>query len=483
MIITYGQVLNQKTTTNSKIPSNSVYSIDFDDNGNVYAGTTEGVYRYNKNNPNDEATYNLATSTSTARTVSYIKCVNGNVIAGRLNGVSIFNGTTWTNHNVNMGSSSGYVTSYAPTNSVTGVDFCGGVMGLSSNDGSGNYAVGTITAPISYNSILLDTTRRHIYKEWVAGTTTSTDWGDHVWYASGDGVLISPVIVDWDIKNDTKTTYYTSGVVSNLSVNSDFTKFVFTSGGYVRIFDIATKTKSFITKDGMPITKATYATYDKDGNIWYTYKYGTTTMKVEKYDGTNFSHGIVLSTGIRDIEISDEGDLYLATTTGIYVYDFDANPIITVDNNTSLSTIVVDNASYKWYYSESAPGLRTSSTFTEVLGATSYSYTPTQSGYYKVGITQISGIAESDSVLFGNVTTGVENKISESDLILYPNPNSGTFNIATSFDVVEVMLTNQLGQTEKAIFNGTDITTAMKGLIIVSIKTNKGVTTKRMIIQ
>lgn len=483
-VITYGQVLNQKTLTHLGIPSNTIfYSIDFDDNGNVYVGTQNGVYKYNKNNPTDEIVYNESSGLTT-RDIRFVKYVNGNIIAGRQNGISIFNGTTWTNHTTNS-TGGKYVTSYLPTNNVNGTDYVGGTMGvaMNMNDGSGNYAVGTITSPISYNSMLLDITRRG----------NATNFEDHIWYAS-----VSPqAIVDWDLKNDIKTSYTISSIASNLSANSDFTKFVFVAGGYVRIFDVATKTQSFLTKDGVAITKATFATYDNDGNIWYSYTSDLKT-KVEKYDGTNYSHGVVVPTGVRDIKINTDGDLYLATPKGLYVYDYNTTPTISKVNITETDvpnvpetfyTIELDNASYQWYYSDSAPennlNARVETTFTEVFGATSYSYEPSQAGYYKVKITQTSGVsAESDAMLFGTLTTGVENGVvSESDLTVYPNPNVGTFNISTPFDVAEVMITNQIGQTEKVVFNGSEVSTTMKGLVIVTIKTNKGVATKRMVIQ
>jgi hypothetical protein len=452
-VITYGQVLTQISSSNSTIV-NSTYSIDFDGNGNVYVGTLAGVYMYNKNTGNSA---NL--STTDTRLVKYY---DGKLIAGGLDRISMYNGSTWTNYST--GTTSKYVNSYLPvSNNVNGYPYFGGTGGVGAYDGGGNYIVFN-TSVVAYNSIHLDSTRR--------GSTT--DWSDHLWYTAGS------TIVDHNLKTDVKTTYSTGSNPTCFTPNKDFTKILYVSQGYLRLFDVTSRTQTYISG----ITGVTFACYDNNNNIWYSTVVNNV-VKLQRYDGTNITHTITIPSGVRDLKFKD-GVVYVATgNSGLLMYDYDATPVVSVDTDI-LSTIQVENASYQWYYSSTPPSnARTTSTFTAINGAVTSTYQASDAGYYKVEIVQTSGTNESNPVLYGTITTTgtAESILPENDLTVYPNPNTGSFYIKTSFDVTEVTVTNQLGQSELVFFDGNGVATTMKGLVIVTIKTDKGVAIKKVVIQ
>jgi uncharacterized repeat protein (TIGR03803 family) len=61
--------------------------------------------------------------------------------------------------------------------------------------------------------------------------------------------------------------------------------------------------------------------------------------------------------------------------------------------------------------------------------------------------------------------------------VIYPNPSNGEFTIRTDGNIESVVITNVLGQKEK--FNSNPIHSHFKGLVIVEIKTDKGILIKK----
>jgi uncharacterized repeat protein (TIGR03803 family) len=64
------------------------------------------------------------------------------------------------------------------------------------------------------------------------------------------------------------------------------------------------------------------------------------------------------------------------------------------------------------------------------------------------------------------------------NVIVYPNPSSGDFSIVADGEIESITLINSLGQSE--VFNAAQIHTSFKGLIIMQVKTNKGVLIKKL---
>mgnify|MGYP000905474838 FL=1 len=82
-----------------------------------------------------------------------------------------------------------------------------------------------------------------------------------------------------------------------------------------------------------------------------------------------------------------------------------------------------------------------------------------------------------------DITTAYAKPVLVPSIIVYPNPSTGTFRVsADEKDIQSVTVFNVLGQKE--VFTGLEISTQLKGLLIVEILTkNNNVITKKIIIQ
>ena len=107
--------------------------------------------------------------------------------------------------------------------------------------------------------------------------------------------------------------------------------------------------------------------------------------------------------------------------------------------------------------SQTGTTLNTSPTYTAyqweldgvpISGATSASYTPTDSGSYQVIVTTTDGchIDTSSVFTFHLPTTGLTNMPSANDIVVYPNPSGSIFTIHATVEV-NVILTSIVGET------------------------------------
>lgn len=105
-------------------------------------------------------------------------------------------------------------------------------------------------------------------------------------------------------------------------------------------------------------------------------------------------------------------------------------PLI-INNNGILETALVNGASYQWYWN------------TQIIdGATSSTYTPTQSGLYHVEVT-LGGCFETSSQFIFNYI-GIEELTNEIEV--YPNPSSNYVTIQSSTALLQTEIYNELGQ-------------------------------------
>lgn len=74
--------------------------------------------------------------------------------------------------------------------------------------------------------------------------------------------------------------------------------------------------------------------------------------------------------------------------------------------------------------------------------------------------------------------------LTQDDFVgLYPNPNNGVFYITANVNIIEVEVFDLLGKKVSHQFNGNTVQIQSKGIYIISIKTNKQITRKRIIVQ
>ncbi len=123
----------------------------------------------------------------------------------------------------------------------------------------------------------------------------------------------------------------------------------------------------------------------------------------------------------------------------------DSIVILTLQVNTAPSPAVTQNggilstgtySAYKWYLDNVA-----------INGASAQSFTPLQSGNYKVEVTDANG-CKNQSPLFNVIISGILENAQAYHVWLYPNPTSGMLQLKFSDGVQrEILITNTLAQT------------------------------------
>lgn len=79
------------------------------------------------------------------------------------------------------------------------------------------------------------------------------------------------------------------------------------------------------------------------------------------------------------------------------------------------------------------------------------------------------------------VTTSNKAAQNNYSVVVYPNPSTGSFSIATDDLIEQVTITNVNGQQE--IFRSKEISTTFKGLLLIDIKSNKGRSVQKIIVE
>jgi hypothetical protein len=81
-----------------------------------------------------------------------------------------------------------------------------------------------------------------------------------------------------------------------------------------------------------------------------------------------------------------------------------------------------------------------------------------------------------------STTTSLTDKSSTSEIYIYPNPSTGSFYLIASDEIESVLLTDALGRQE-TVKGKTEIRSNLKGLVLVRIKTRKGIFIEKIILE
>lgn len=198
------------------------------------------------------------------------------------------------------------------------------------------------------------------------------------------------------------------------------------------------------------------------------------------------------SNNMASISVGDAGSYYVIVSSGnglcrtysdtvnITVLPLPAKPTITQDTTSLTSSIA--NA-YQWYKSNTA-----------IANANTQTYLVTESGNYKVEITDAQGCkAMSDSI--NVIVSGIGINSLVHNIQIYPNPSSSNFNVSyyiTHNTELEIVLVNMLGQEIKMLkakhqeLQGQhefQFKYQIPGVYILQLRTQEGTVDRRVIVK
>jgi hypothetical protein len=134
--------------------------------------------------------------------------------------------------------------------------------------------------------------------------------------------------------------------------------------------------------------------------------------------------------------------------------------------------------SYQWYFNGS-----------QIAGATSQSYTATQSGTYSVRVTDANGCVYSYSALLDfTLATGIQSFLSMTEFNPYPNPTNGILNLGGDLSIYgnyTVKICDAVGHIVMEAENQSqlDLASLADGIYFVTVATEKnGISTRRIIL-
>jgi hypothetical protein len=192
------------------------------------------------------------------------------------------------------------------------------------------------------------------------------------------------------------------------------------------------------------------------------------------------------------LTVNNSGDYYVSASTSngscfinsdvtsILVNPKPPKPLITIDSTTLNSTLA---NFYQWFKND-----------TEIPFATQQSYTVTETGNYKVEISDDKGCTNtSDSEFI--LISGIQNTSAFNHVNVYPNPTSGTFTLQYSLvedALVSINMINVLGQVIQEIDSKEvqlkgmykiELNETVKGIYIIQLNTSKGSKELKLIVK
>ncbi|OFX46742.1 MAG: hypothetical protein A2046_01160, partial [Bacteroidetes bacterium GWA2_30_7] len=211
---------------------------------------------------------------------------------------------------------------------------------------------------------------------------------------------------------------------------------------------------------------------------WYATSIGGTSLGT----GSSFTTPVISSTTTYYVDATDNGCTTVTRTA--VVATIIAIPLTpTVQQNVNELSSSTNANTYQWYFND-----------TIITGATSQVYNATQTGFYKVALTNGDSCSTmSNSYYF--LYVGISDVISENTISVYPNPanshiiitglNKGTIEIINiQGQIVKTLSTLELSAAEISNTKTTiDISKLSSGFYTIKIKTDNGIIEKKLIKQ
>ncbi len=162
-------------------------------------------------------------------------------------------------------------------------------------------------------------------------------------------------------------------------------------------------------------------------------------------------------------------------TSNTVIITVNPSPLIPVISQAGTTLSTTTYTTYQWYYGG-----------TTMLG-TSSSQTASADGNYSVVVTNASGCSAT-SADFAYVAAGINTYVANEEINVYPNPSTGVFTyLIENADKASVIVYNILGKQvlNTEVNKGThtiDLSAQANGSYFMSIKTDKEVITKKIIV-
>jgi len=196
------------------------------------------------------------------------------------------------------------------------------------------------------------------------------------------------------------------------------------------------------------------------------------------------------------------GNTLICISFSGYIYEIDSNQNVvwskTINGSTTnalrytacyvngpVTPVITENAGI--LYSSATSGNQWFFEGTLIAGATGSSLTPTQSGNYRVQVTDVNGCVSQLSNPYNVTEIGTVETVLAERILIFPNPTSGKINISGSLvenNDYEITVFNVCGKIilQQRNTPEMDLTSFGKGIYFLSLKSETGETISRKIV-
>lgn len=161
--------------------------------------------------------------------------------------------------------------------------------------------------------------------------------------------------------------------------------------------------------------------------------------------------------------------------------------------NTKIGAIKFDSKNNMYFYYQSLDSIGVGTMINGKLVTKMVEVKPTTTNYEMMNNIVIDEkdhvwMASSTTVYemdFSSTLTGINEEELDNSIAVYPNPSVGIFKVISDNNINTVSIINSIGGVETHQVNemSSDINTAFKGIVVVHIRSNKGISTQKMLIQ
>ena len=483
-------------TSNSKISDNQIQTINIENNGTLWIGSTyNGLMKFDGTN---WTTYTIGNNS--------VRCFaidkNNNKWIGTGTCLSKYDGTNWTNYTSDNSGIAGSMT-YSVLCSGDEVWAGSGFSGLSKFISPNNWTV--------YNSSNSSLPDNYVW-------CITQDANNNKWIGTIYGGLAKFDGTNWTLYNVSNSSL-PNNQVRAITIDKNGELWIGTYGGVARI-NGNTWTVYNTSNSGLPDNSVNDIKIDSKGNKWIA----TTDGGLAKFDGNNWtiyntSNSILPVNFVRSLAISSDDVIWIGTDNGLVQHheletgsSNENSPTISPQNfsiaensatGTSVGTVIASDAdagqtlTYDIISGNTGNAFAINSATGAITVARALDYETISSYSLTVQVTDNGSPSKNASAVITiaiiEETTGIVSGVNSSNIMLYPNPAKGTAVITPSkdFGYATISVLNASGkivqesrQTFSTINSTTlDLNGLPSGIYLVQITSDSGTESKTLIIE